>query len=96
MKDDNFNKKLSQMKYSRIIAWVCIVIIAFTIIATLITGITGSDYFYGCLFMCIIVPFLMYVALWIGRLLFSVNNDGTNKEDEKENNSTHQDNSDLE
>ncbi|MCM1170782.1 MAG: hypothetical protein NC393_01515 [Clostridium sp.] len=62
---------LRKRKGSRIIAWICLVIIAAVIIATIITGVTGSKYFAGCLFLCIIVPILMYVFLWVGKLLFN-------------------------
>ncbi|MCM1398168.1 MAG: hypothetical protein NC225_01665 [Clostridium sp.] len=62
---------LSKKKFARVIAWICLVIIAALVIATLITGITGSKYFAGCLFLCIIVPVLMYVFLWVGKVLYS-------------------------
>lgn len=64
---------LRKCKGSRIVAWICLVIIAAVIIATIITGVTGSKYFAGCLFLCIIVPILMYVILWVGKLLFNSN-----------------------
>lgn len=63
---------LRRKKGSRIIAWICIIIIMVLIVATFIAGITGSKYFAGCLFLCIIVPLLMYVFVWVGKLLFKI------------------------
>ena len=87
--DNNYQKKVSNMKYSRIFAWICIVLLVVIIIATAVTGIMGSKYFYGCLFMCMVVPFFMYVVLWIGKVLNSVHEDSKeknipNKEEEKD------------
>ncbi len=62
---------LSKKKFARIIAWVSLVIIGVLVVATFITGVTGSKYFSGCLFMCIIVPLLMYVFLWVGKVFYS-------------------------
>ncbi|MBD5096976.1 MAG: hypothetical protein HDT40_08260 [Lachnospiraceae bacterium] len=71
--DLEYLSSLRKRKGSRIVAWICLVIIAAVIIATIITGVTGSKYFAGCLFLCIIIPILMYVFLWIGKLLFNSN-----------------------
>ncbi len=65
------------MKLSRVLAWIGLVIIAVIIVATAVTGIMGSKYFYGCLFMCIVVPLLMYVFLWIGKVLRLLHHDDT-------------------
>lgn len=73
MSDNKYISKLSKKKTARILAWVGIIIIIALIIATFITGITGSKYFMGCLWLCIIVPIFMYVFLWIGKVLSSVN-----------------------
>ncbi|MDE6025716.1 MAG: hypothetical protein K2G45_09715 [Lachnospiraceae bacterium] len=62
---------LSKKKFARVVAWIGIAVIFILIVATLITGITGSKYFAGCLFMCIIVPILMYVFLWVGKLFYT-------------------------
>lgn len=72
-KDLEYLASLRKRKGSRIVAWICLVIIAAVIIATIITGVTGSRYFAGCLFLCIIIPILMYVFLWIGKILFNSN-----------------------
>ncbi|MGN0151193.1 MAG: hypothetical protein ACI39Q_01860 [Wujia sp.] len=73
MKNDEYLSTLSRKKGYRILAWICIIIIVGLIIATLITGITGSPYFMGCLLLCIIVPIFFYVALWLGRVFNSMN-----------------------
>ena len=73
MKEDKYIRNVSGKRLFRVMAWVGLIIIAVLIIATLITGITGSKYFMGCLVLCIVVPIFMYVILWIGRVLSSVN-----------------------
>lgn len=73
-REEEYQRKLSGMKYSRLMSVGCLIIIGISLIATLVTGITGSKYFYGCLFVCIVFPVFIYIALFIGRLLFSINN----------------------
>ena len=73
MSNDKYLSGLSKKKSARVMAWIGITIIVGLVIATLITGITGSKYFMGCLWLCIIVPILIYVFLWIGKVLFSLN-----------------------
>lgn len=71
--DMEYLAALRKRKGSKVVAWICLVIIAAVIIATIITGVTGSKYFAGCLFLCIIIPILMYVFLWVGKVLFNSN-----------------------
>ncbi len=71
---------LSKKKLSRIIAWVCIIIIVALIIATFVTGIMGSKLFMPFLALTIAVPALMYVALWFGKILNGVGNKGQSEE----------------
>lgn len=74
MSEDKYIKKVSSNKFFRITAWVAIVLIIGLIIATFVTGITGSKYFMGFLVLSIIVPVFIYVVLWIGRVLFNASN----------------------
>ncbi len=67
--------KLSKKKLSRVIAWICIVIIIALIIATFVTGIMGSRLFLPFLALTITVPFFMYIALWLGKILNRVGED---------------------
>ncbi|MBO6114584.1 MAG: hypothetical protein J6P57_05960 [Lachnospiraceae bacterium] len=84
IREDNLKylSKLSKRKFSRVIAWICLFIIAMLVIATLITGIMGSRLFMPFLALMITVPFFMYIALWLGKLL---NGAGSDKDEEKEN-----------
>ncbi len=61
--------KLSKKRFSRVIAWICIIIIFALIIATFVTGIMGSKLFLPFLALTITVPFFMYIALWLGKVL---------------------------
>lgn len=73
MSDDKYLSGLSKKKSASVMAWIGIIVIIGLVIATLVAGITGSKYFMGCLWLCIIVPILIYVFLWIGKVLFSLN-----------------------
>lgn len=70
-KNSEYLSMLSKSKINRIIAWIGILITVGLIIVTFITGIMGSKYFMGCLFLCIMVPILFYVFLWFGKVLFT-------------------------
>ncbi len=75
---------LSKRKFSRALAWICLIIIAALIIATFITGIMGSKLFMPFLALTITIPFFMYIALWLGKVLSGA---GKGAEYEKDNES---------
>lgn len=79
LEDRDYEKKISGMKFSRVFAWIGVILLVIIVIATAITGIMGSKYFWGCLFMCMVVPFLMYVFMWMGKVLNSVHSDSDKK-----------------
>lgn len=83
MSQDKYIKRVSSNKLFRAMAWLALVIILGLIIATLITGITGSKYFMGCLVLTIIVPVFIYAVLFIGRVLYNSNSNDNDKEIEK-------------
>ena len=68
-KQDNYIKKLQGKLIFRIMAVVCLLVIAALIVAVIVTGVTGSEYFLGFLVLLMVVPVLFYVMLWVGRLL---------------------------
>lgn len=74
MSQDKYIKRISGNKLFRIMACVALIIIVVLVIATFITGITGSEYFMGFLILSIIVPVLVYVILWFGRILYNSSN----------------------
>ncbi|MBQ8167481.1 MAG: hypothetical protein IJZ96_10685 [Lachnospiraceae bacterium] len=71
MNEDKYIKRVSGNKLFRIMAIIALVIIVGLIIATFVTGITGSKYFMGFLILSIIVPAFVYVVLWIGKVFFN-------------------------
>ena len=91
MKRDDFYDRIRSMKFSKFVALLCVFIIIALVIVTFIIGITGSKYFMGCLFLCMVVPVFMYLVLWIAKLLYSLNKDNMEdtvndiKEDENNN-----------
>ncbi|MBE5944085.1 MAG: DUF2207 domain-containing protein [Lachnospiraceae bacterium] len=80
MYDKDFNKRLSSMRFSRVFAWIGLIVILVIVVATFITGITGSKYFLPCLILAIIIPVLMYVMLWIAKLMFRISEDNHKNE----------------
>lgn len=85
MKEEQYLSTLSKKKGYRALAWMCLIIIAVLVIATLVTGVMGSRYFIGCLVLCIIVPIFMYVVLWMGKVLYSMHgNDSMNDKNDLE------------
>jgi len=82
MNEDKYIKRVSGNKMFRIMAIIALVIIIGLVIATFITGITGSKYFMGFMILSIIVPAFVYVVLWIGKVFFNqAQDDKTNGED---------------
>ncbi len=75
MSEDKYIKKVSGNKLFRVMAWIALIIIVGLLIATFVTGITGSKYFMGFLVLSIIVPAFIYVVLWIGRVLHNSSQD---------------------
>ena len=47
----------------RVLAWIAIVVMCAVVVITCITGVTGSKYFFGMLFMCMIVPVLLWAMM---------------------------------
>ena len=63
-------KKLSKMSLIRsLLPVVGLVVIFALIVLVIVTGVTGSKYFMPSLALMIIVPILIYVALWLGKVL---------------------------
>ena len=81
MSEDKYIKRISSNKLFRFMAWVGIVVIVGLVIATMVTGITGSKYFLGFLVLSMIAPVFVYAVLTIGRVLFNA----TNKTDAEDN-----------
>ena len=80
MSEDKYIKRVSSNKFFRVLAMLSLLVIIGLIIATFITGITGSKYFMGCLVLTIITPVFVYVVLWIGRILYNSAEDKTSTE----------------
>lgn len=56
-------------KIRQIFAWITVIVIIGLIIATLICGITGSEYFFGMLFLMFVVPVVLWVFMWFTHLV---------------------------
>lgn len=77
MKDNDIIKdqqeyisEVSKKPMSKVLSWISLAVIAILVIATLVTGVMGSQYFWGCLVLMILVPIFMYCVLWFGKLMF--------------------------
>ncbi|MBQ9934749.1 MAG: hypothetical protein IJO70_02785 [Lachnospiraceae bacterium] len=84
MSGDKYIKKISSNKLFRFMAWVALVIIVGLVIATIITGLTGSKYFLGFLILSMIAPVFVYAVLTIGRVLYNATHNSNPEEDIEE------------
>lgn len=71
-------------KMRRIIALATVVCIVILVIATLICGITGSEYFFGVLFLTFVIPFILWVFMWFTNLVSSRKQQDENDENVEE------------
>lgn len=92
MKQEDYLSSLGKKKLFRVMAWICLIILFALIVITFITGVTGSKYFMPCLVVTIIVPFLMYVFLWTGKVLAGIAENRENKDKLKSDKETKEDN----
>ena len=65
----SYEESIRRKPVMRVMAWVCIFVIFGLFILVFVTGVTGSRYFMPSLALMIIVPILIYVALWLGKVL---------------------------
>ena len=64
-KTETYEQSIRRRPILRVMAWVGLVVIVLVIV----TGVTGSKYFMPSLALVIIVPILIYVVLWLGKVL---------------------------
>lgn len=56
-------------KVRQIVAWITIAIIIVLLVCTIVCAVTGSEYFFGMLFLTFVVPVVLWVFMWITRLV---------------------------
>ncbi|MGN0155134.1 MAG: hypothetical protein ACI4A3_11855 [Lachnospiraceae bacterium] len=56
-------------KIRQITAWITIVVIVGLVIGTVVCAVTGSRYFFGMLFLMIVVPVVLWVFMWFTHLI---------------------------
>ncbi|MGN0368185.1 MAG: hypothetical protein ACI4EK_05325 [Wujia sp.] len=66
----SYEESVRKLPVARVMAWIGIIIIIGLIIATMITGITGSKYFLPCLALMIVMPILIYIIVWFGKIIY--------------------------
>lgn len=57
-------------KIRQIVAGLTVVVIIALLIGTLICAVTGSKYFFGMLFLTIVVPIVLWVFMWFTHLTY--------------------------
>lgn len=72
MKNEEYLSRVGKRKINRIMAWIGLVLILCAVIATIVTGITGSKYFIPCLASCFVVTLLTYAMLFIGKVFSDI------------------------
>ena len=68
-KTETYEQSIRRRPVLRVMAWVGLVVIFALIVLVILTVLTGSKYFMPSLALMIIVPILIYVALWLGKVL---------------------------
>ena len=68
-KTETFELSIRRRPVLRVMAWVGLGVIFALNVLVIVTGVTGSKYFMPSLALMIIVPILIYVALWLGKVL---------------------------
>ncbi|MCM1499421.1 MAG: hypothetical protein NC124_13220 [Clostridium sp.] len=63
----------------RIVALLTVVFIVALLVVTIICAVTGSEYFFGMLFLTIVVPIVLWVFMWFTHLV----NDRSDKQKEE-------------
>ncbi len=53
----------------QVVAWITVAVIVCLIIGTVICAVTGSKYFFGMLFLMIVVPVVLWVFMWFTHLV---------------------------
>lgn len=66
---ESYEEAIRRNPLMRVLAWVCLLALAGLIVLVLVTGITGSRYFLPSLALLMVVPVLLYVVLWLGKVL---------------------------
>lgn len=66
---ESYEASIRKRPLMRFAAWVCLAVLAALIVLVFVTGITGSRYFLPSLALMIVVPVLLYVVLWLGKVL---------------------------
>ena len=56
-------------KVRRIVAGLTVVLIIALLIGTLVCVVTGSKYFFGMLFLTLVVPVVLWVFMWFTHLV---------------------------
>ena len=68
-KTESYEESIRRRPVLRVMAWVGIVLIIALIGLVIVTGVTGSRYFLPSLALLMIAPILIYVVLWLGKVL---------------------------
>ena len=68
-KTETYEQSIRRRPVLRVMAWVGLAVIFALILLVIVTGVTGSRYFMPSLALMFIVPILIYVALWLGKVL---------------------------
>ncbi|MDE5864443.1 MAG: hypothetical protein K2H34_08865 [Lachnospiraceae bacterium] len=67
----------------RIMALLTVIFIVVLLIVTIICAVTGSKYFFGMLFLSIVVPIVLWVFMWFTHLV-NGNSEVTGSEDKRD------------
>lgn len=56
-------------KIRQVVAGITVLVLIGLLIGTLVCAITGSSYFFGMLFLTLVVPVVLWVFMWFTKLI---------------------------
>lgn len=56
-------------KIRQIVAWITVICIIAIILITLYCAITGNRYFFGFLYLMLVVPVILWIFMWIYKVI---------------------------
>lgn len=66
---ESYEASIRKHPFLRLMACVALLIVIGLIVLVFVTGVTGSKYFLPSLALLMLVPVLLYVVLWLGKVL---------------------------
>lgn len=60
---------IAMKRLRQIVAWISVFVLIGLIMGTVVCAVTGSPYFFGMLFLMLVIPVILWVFMWFTRLM---------------------------